>query len=65
MDVRVIHELLRRANRGISLDIYAQAMSLEKRKVQMRVVKIVFEDSREGRTSYRTLNDPSFSGQVP
>ena len=39
-DVKVMQELLRHANSRITLDIYTQAMSPEKRKAQTLVVKI-------------------------
>jgi integrase len=39
-DVKVMQELLRHANSRITLDIYTQAMSPEKRKAQTSVVKM-------------------------
>jgi hypothetical protein len=40
VDVKVMQELLRHANSRITLDIYTQAMSSEKRKAQTGVVKL-------------------------
>lgn len=38
--MKVMQELLRHANSRITLDIYTQAMSPEKRKAQTRMVKM-------------------------
>jgi integrase len=43
-DVKVMQELLRHANSRITLDIYTQAMSPEKREAQTRVVKMFLSD---------------------
>jgi hypothetical protein len=40
----VMQELLRHANSRITLDIYTQAMSPEKREAQTRVVKMFLND---------------------
>jgi integrase len=52
VDVKVMQELLRHANTRITLDIYTQAMSLEKRKAQTRVAKMFLK--RDGKKSPKT-----------
>ncbi len=52
VDVKVMQELLRHANSRITLDIYTQAMSPEKRKAQTRVVKMFLK--RDGKQNLRT-----------
>jgi integrase len=53
VDVKVMQELLRHANSRITLDIYTQAMSPEKRKAQTRVVKMFLK--RDGKKSPKTV----------
>ena len=53
-DVKVMQELLRHANSRITLDIYTQAMSPEKRKAQTAVVKLFFQEGGER----KSLNGP-------
>jgi integrase len=64
VDVKVMQELLRHANSRITLDIYTQAMSPEKREAQTRVVKMFLGGAWDG-ISYRTLKDPNFWDSIP
>jgi hypothetical protein len=40
-DVKVMQELMRHADPGISMKLYAQAISADKRRAQTRIVKMV------------------------
>jgi integrase len=50
-DIKVMQELLRHANSRITLDIYTQAMSPEKRKAQSGVVQMFFQEGGERKIS--------------
>src|SRR5437868_4220677 len=41
---KVVQELLRHANSRITLDVYSQAVSAEKREAQSKVVRLVLEE---------------------
>ena len=53
VDVKVMQELLRHANSRITLDIYTQAMSPEKREAQARVVEMFLPGAGSGNGSVR------------
>jgi integrase len=65
VDVKVMQELLRHANSRITLDIYTQAMSAEKRQAQTRVVKMFLERSGKGKSLIGTPKDPNLLGTIP
>jgi site-specific recombinase XerD len=48
VDIKVMQELLRHANSRITLDIYTQAMSSEKRGAQARVVEMFLSEPGSG-----------------
>jgi hypothetical protein len=60
-----MQELLRHANSRITLDIYTQAMSPEKREAQTRVVKMFLERSGQRKSLIGTPKDPNFLGTIP
>jgi len=43
-DVKTVQELLRHANSRITLDVYTQALSTNKRAAQSKVVKMMVSD---------------------
>jgi len=45
---KVVQELLRHANSRITLDVYSQALSAEKREAQSKVVRLVLEEDGFG-----------------
>ena len=53
--MKVMQELLRHANSRITLDIYTQAMSPEKRKDQTRVVKMFL--TRDGKKAAKAAKE--------
>jgi integrase len=61
VDVKVMQELLKHANSRITLDIYTQAMSPEKREAQTRVVKMFLGGSL-GRNLLSDPKGPQFLG---
>jgi integrase len=63
-DVKTVQELLRHANSLVTMNLYAQAITQNKRDAQSRIVSMVLDDNRlrgaqpSGSTSaYRTITD--------
>jgi integrase len=46
-DVKTVQELLRHANKSITLNLYAQAVTDIKRSAQSRVARLVFKSGEE------------------
>jgi len=69
-DVKTVQELLRHANSLVTMNLYAQAITQNKRDAQSRIVTMVLDDNRlrkaqpSGSTSaYRTITDLQNSGR--
>lgn len=67
-DVKTVQELLRHANSLVTMNLYAQAITQNKRDAQSRIVTMVLEDNRlreaqpsEGTFPYRTITDLQIS----
>jgi hypothetical protein len=65
-----VQELLRHANSLVTMNLYAQAITQNKRDAQSRIVTMVLDDNRlrkaqfSGSTSaYRTITDLQNSGR--
>jgi hypothetical protein len=69
-DVKTVQELLRHANSLVTMNLYAQAITQNKRDAQSRIVTMVLDDNRlrkaqpsEGTFPYRTITDLQISGR--
>lgn len=69
-DVKTVQELLRHANSLVTMNLYAQAITQNKRDAQSRIVTMVLDDNRlrkaqpsEGIFPYRTITDLQISGR--
>ena len=67
-DVKTVQELLRHANSLVTMNLYAQAITQNKRDAQSRIVTMVLDDNRlreaqpsEGTFPYRTITDLQIS----
>jgi integrase len=58
-DVRVVQELLRHASTKVTLDVYAQALTLAKRAAQRKVVSMIRGESQ------CTRNRPDVAALTP
>jgi integrase len=55
-DAKTVQELLRHANSRITLDVYTQALSTNKRAAQSKVVKMMVPDLGEMKDEKHTQN---------
>ena len=55
-DVKTVHEFLRHANGRITLDVYTQAVSSNKRAAQSKVVKMMVPNLGEMKDEKPTQN---------
>lgn len=69
-DVKTVQELLRHANSPVTMNLYAQAITQNKRDAQSRIVTMVLDDNRlrkaqpsQGASPYRTITDLQISGR--
>jgi len=69
-DVKTVQELLRHANSLVTMNLYAQAITQNKRDAQSRIVTMVLDDNRlrkaqpsEGTFPCRTITDLQISGR--
>src|SRR5947209_18818277 len=63
-DVKVVQELLRHASKRMTVDVYAQALSADKRKAQSRVVQMIHPKAQGGTQSSCTVVVPRDSDQI-
>jgi hypothetical protein len=68
-DIKTVQELLRHANSLVTMNLYAQAVTQNKRDAQSRIVTMVLDDSRqrieqpnESTFAYRTITDLQKTG---
>ena len=68
-DIKTVQELLRHANSLVTMNLYAQAVTQNKRDAQSRIVTIVLDDNRlriaqpsESTFAYRTITDLQKTG---
>jgi len=69
-DVKTVQELLRHANSLVTMNLYAQAITQNKRDAQSRIVTMVLDDNRlrkaqpsRSTSAYRTITDLQNSGR--
>ncbi len=69
-DVKTVQELLRHANSLVTMNLYAQAITQNKRNAQSRIVMMVLDDNRlrkaqpsESTSAYRTIASLQNSGR--
>jgi integrase len=60
-DVRVVQERLRHASTKVTLDVYAQALTLAKRAAQRKVVSMIRGESQCTGSVLRTTGDTGIS----
>jgi integrase len=68
-DIKTVQELLRHANSLVTMNLYAQAVTQNKRDAQSRIVTMVLDDNRlriaqpsESTFAYRTITDLQKTG---